>query len=98
MAYIARDIRDRIAEGDNCFRIEYLSDKRIRLIPAPDEVVEVGTDINKALLQPMEDSIAWLMNQMFNEITANPFMIDFDNLTGITATGVYNEALKRIEC
>lgn len=57
MAYTAKTITDRVAVGDNCFYIEYLSDGRIKLTPAPDSVEVVGTDINKALLQPIEDSL-----------------------------------------
>lgn len=54
MAYIAREIKDRVAIGDNCFYMEQLEDGRIMLTPAPDSVIEPGTDINKALLQPIE--------------------------------------------
>lgn len=35
---------------------------------------------------------------LFNDITTNPFLILFDNLDGITSTGVWNAALQRIEC
>lgn len=98
MAYISRDIKDRVAIGDDCFYMEQLGDGRVRLIPAPDTVVEVGTDINKALLQLMEDRIVWLMNSIFNDISANPFSIEFNTLDGLTITGVWNESLKRIEC
>lgn len=98
MAYIARDIKDRVAVGDDCFYVEQLGDGRVRLIPAPDSVSEVGTDINKALLQSMEDRIVWLMNSIFNNISANPFTIEFNTLDGLTVTGVWNESMKRIEC
>ena len=98
MAYISRDIKDRIAIGDDCFYMEQLPDGRVRLIPAPDIVVEAGTDVNKALLQSMEDRITWLMNSIFHNISANPFTIKFDSLDGLTVTGVWNESLKRIEC
>jgi len=98
MAYVAREIKDRVAIGDNCFYMEQLGDGRIMLIPAPDSVTEVGTDINKALLQPIEDNVVWLMNRVFNDITSNPFNIQFENLDGLTVTGVWNEDLKRIEC
>lgn len=98
MAYIARNIKDRIAIGDDCFYMEQLGDGRVRLTPAPTTVVEAGTDINKALLQLMEDRIVWLMNSIFNNITANPFSIDFDTLDGLTIDGVWNESLRRIEC
>lgn len=35
---------------------------------------------------------------LFNDITENPFLILFADLDGITATGVWNAALQRIEC
>lgn len=35
---------------------------------------------------------------LFNDITANPFLILFDDLDGVVATGVWNAALRRIEC
>ena len=55
MAYIARTIKDRIATGDDIFIVERLADGRVRLIPSPDSVAEEGTDINSALLQPLEN-------------------------------------------
>lgn len=98
MAYIARDIKDRIAIGDNCFLMETLSDGRIALYPLPDQVIEAGTDINKALLQPIEDRVVWLMNRLYDDITANPFSISLESLDGISATGIWSEELARIEC
>ena len=98
MAYISRDIKDRIAIGDDCFYMEQLGDGRVRLIPAPDTVIEAGTDINKALLQLMEDRIVWLMNSIFNDIYKNPFSIEFNTLDGLTVEGVWNVSLRRIEC
>ena len=55
MAYTPREIKDRVAVGDDIFIVEDLGNNRIRLIPAPTHVSEPGTPINKALLQPMED-------------------------------------------
>lgn len=98
MLYVARDIKDRIATGDDCFYIRELSDGRYQLIPAPENVIQVGTDINKGLLQVMEDRIVWLMNLMFDDITANPFNITFDTLDGLTVSGVWNVTNGRIEC
>ena len=98
MAYTSRDIKDRIAIGDDCFYMEQLGDGRVRLTPAPDTVVEAGTDINKALLQLMEDRIVWLMNSIFNNISANPFTMEFNTLDGLTVEGVWHESLRRIEC
>lgn len=98
MAYIARTIKDRVAVGDDCFYMEQLSDGRVRLIPAPDSVAESGTDINKSLLQLIEDRVVLLMNRVFDDITANPFNITFSSLDGVSATGVWSEELSRIEC
>lgn len=98
MTYVSREIKDRVATGDNCFYMETLADGRIRLTPAPDSVTEAGTDINKALLQPIEDRVVWLMNRVFDDITSNPFMMSFGDLAGITVTGVWNTSLSRIEC
>lgn len=98
MVYTSRDIKDRVALGDNKYYMEQLGDGRIMLTPAPDSVVEVGTDINRELLQLMEDRIVLLMNRVFTDITANPFIMTFTSLTGLTVEGVWNESAGRIEC
>ena len=98
MAYLAREIKDRVAVGDDLFYIEPVGDGRYRLVPAPDSVSEVGTDINKALLQLMEDRIVLLMNTLFNNISSNPFAVTFESLDGMTVSGVWNVDHGRIEC
>lgn len=98
MAYISREITDRVAIGDDCFYIEDVGDGRKRLVPAPDSVTTSGTDINKELLQLIEDRVVWLMNTMFNDISANPFEFTFDSLDGLAVTGVWNTSSNRIEC
>jgi hypothetical protein len=98
MVYTSRDIKDRVALGDNKYYMEQLSDGRIMLTPAPDSVVEVGTDINKELLQLMEDRIVLLMNRVFNDLVANPFIMNFVTLDGLTVNGVWNESASRLEC
>lgn len=98
MVYKSRDIKDRIAIGDNKYYMTQLADGRIMLTPAPDSVVEVGTDINKELLQLMEDRIVLLMNRVFNDVTGNPFIIKFTSLDGLTVQGVWNESASRLEC
>lgn len=98
MAYVAREIKDRVAVGDNCFYLEEIGDGRVRLIPAPNSITEAGTDINKALLQPIEDRVVWLMNRIFDDITSNPFVMAFNDLNGLSVTGVWNEAQSRVEC
>ena len=98
MAYTARTIKDRVAVGDDCFYMEHLADGRVRLIPAPDSVSEPGTDINKSLLQLIEDRVVMLMNRVLDDITANPFNITFSSLNGLDVTGVWNSSQARIEC
>ena len=98
MAYISREIKDRIAIGDDCFYMEQLSDGRVRLTPAPDNVIEPGTDINKALLQLIEDRVVMLMNRLFDDIVANPFNITFNTLDGVSVNGIWNTQSNRIEC
>ena len=98
MVYTSRDIKDRVALGDNKYYMEQLGDGRIMLTPAPDSVVEVGTDINKELLQLMEDRIVLLMNRVFSNITGNPFIMKLTSLDGLEVEGVWNESAGRIEC
>lgn len=98
MIYVSRDIKDRVALGDNKYYMETLSDGRVVLTPAPDVVVESGTDINKELLQLMEDRIVLLMNRVFNGLTANPFIIKFTSVGEFSGNGVWNESAARVEC
>lgn len=98
MAYTARTIKDRVAVGDDCFYMEQLADGRVRLIPAPDSVSEVGTDINKALLQLIEDRVVMLMNRVLDDISTNPFVYTFKSLDGLDVTGVWNSTAGRMEC
>ena len=100
MVYTSRDIKDRIALGDNKYYMTQLDDGtgRIMLTPAPDSVVEKGTDINRELLQLMEDRIVLLMNRVFTDISANPFIMKFTSLEGLSVEGVWNASASRIEC
>ena len=70
MAYTPREIKDRVAVGDDIFIVEDLGDNRIKLIPAPTHVSEPGTPINKALLQPIEDYLATGVVPVERTITA----------------------------
>ena len=98
MIYTSREIKDRVALGDNKYRMRQLGDGRIELIPDPDQVIEPGTDINKALLQDMEDKITLILNTLFLGVSANPFIIRFTSLDGLTVEGVWNESASRLEC
>lgn len=50
------------------------------------------------LIQTNTARIELIEAVLFNEITTNPFLILFDDLDGITSTGVWNATLQRIEC
>jgi hypothetical protein len=64
MAYTPREIKDRVAVGDDIFQVEDLGNNRIRLIPAPTHVSEPGTLVNKALLQPIEDALGAITQKL----------------------------------
>lgn len=64
MIHEPRDIKDRVAVGDDIFIIEELEGGRVRLIPDPTHVLEVGTPINKALLQPIEDALGEITRKL----------------------------------
>lgn len=96
--YISRDIKDRVAIGDNKYYMEQLADGKVLLTPAPDTVIEEGTPINRELLQMMEDRIVMLMNRVFGDLTDNPFLITFTSVANVTANGVWNTSAGRIEC
>ena len=55
--YIAPEIKDRVAVGDDLYTITDSGGKK-KLTPSPTEVAEPGTEINKALLQPIADALA----------------------------------------
>lgn len=90
MEYTKRNILDRIAVGDDCFRMDKLSDGRYRLTPAPDSVVEEGTNIDRNLLQPMEDAIEWLVK---NAATSQTFTATIP-ISGWTNVSPYSVQIK----
>lgn len=98
MAYVSRNIEDRIAKGDDIFILEQLDDNRYRLVPSPDEVITEGSIINKALLQPIEDRVVWLMNRFFDPVTTNIFRVEFDTLDGVKVEGVWDKEERNIKC
>lgn len=67
------------------------------------ETIQAILDENAAgnllnLINALQDRVKLIENVLFNDITANPFLIVFDNLDGIITSGVWNEELQRIEC
>ena len=81
MAYTPREIKDRVAVGDDIFQVEDLGDNRIRLIPTPTHVSEPGTPVNKALLQPIEDYLATGVVPVERTITAGDGLIGGGDLS-----------------
>jgi len=54
---------------------------------------------NAGHLADIDGRISLIEDSLFNGITTNPFLISFDNLTGIVLTyGVWNTIFNRIEC
>ena len=64
MIHEPRNIKDRVAVGDDIFIIEELDEGRVRLIPDPTHILEAGTPIDKALLQPIEDALGAITQKL----------------------------------
>ena len=63
------------------------------------EVLDENTAANLMNITNALDARVDLIEAViFNDITENPFLILFDDLSGVSSTGVWNEALQRIEC
>lgn len=71
MAYKAPNFIDRAAVGDNKYKMEQLPDGRVILTPAPDSVAAAGTDINKAIMQPLADAVEALDTEVYVNIPAD---------------------------
>ena len=89
MSYEARDIKDRIAVGDDCFQLEKLNDGRYRLIPAPDSIIEEGTNVDKALLQPIENELERLSKAEVKITVANEVTPDGTDPVSGAAVAAY---------
>lgn len=50
------------------------------------------------LINALTIRVTLLEGVIFNDIDTNPYLIRFDNLNGISANGVWNESLQRLEC
>lgn len=63
------------------------------------EVLDENTAANLMNITNALDARVDLIEAViFNDISENPFLILFDDLSGVSSTGVWNEALQRIEC
>jgi hypothetical protein len=51
-----------------------------------------------SLVTNLTDRVTLIEAVLFNDIKANPFIIQFDNLNGVEITGIWNADLQRIEC
>lgn len=65
---MAIEIKDRVAVGDNKYTMRTLSDGRVELTPSPDSVQEPGTPLNRALLQPIVDSVHNVLMNTFDYV------------------------------
>lgn len=64
MPYQAPEIVDRAALGDDKYIVTELADGRKQLTPSPDSVSEPGTEINKALLDPLFQAVERMDNTL----------------------------------
>lgn len=64
-----------------------------------EEILDENTAGNLLnLINGLDSRVTMLEAVIFNDITTNPFLILFENLDGVTTTGVWNKSLHRIEC
>ena len=88
MSYIPRQILDRVASDDDLFELRRVgTSTTYQLIPQPTAVAEPGTDINKALLQPLEDSMADFKNQA---LPVNGATSELENIEIVAGSVVNN--------
>lgn len=109
MEYIARTIKDRIATDDNQYQMTTMPNGLVKLTPNPTSVTEVGTVVNKGLLQPIEDGVTLLLNRSsmfggFDDSTtvfsSDKIIVENDRFKKITifnADGSITEEIRRIE-
>lgn len=57
MAFVKRDVKDRVVEHPRRYRLIQVEPGIFDLEPITGEVIELGTPINKAYLQPIEEAI-----------------------------------------
>lgn len=63
-----------------------------------NEALQAVISLNEAVTQNTS-KISTLWDAVFSDITTNPFMINFSDLSGITlTTGIWNASLQRLEC
>ena len=67
MAYVAREIKDRVALGDDCFTWKELEDGRFLFTP-PQTVMEPGTGHQQEPVNPLRIGWFGLMNRVFDDI------------------------------
>ena len=94
--FMAQTIKDRVAVGDDCFRLEQLTDGRTKITPSPDSVTEEGTDLNKALLQPIVDSLEALSTNIDCGEFANFSLsqTSWEKINEISRLGLASECFK----
>ncbi len=60
--------------------------------------VRTWSEQTAADLEALIARVDMLQYQYHTKITANPFLITFDTLDNVTATGIWNSTKERIEC
>ncbi|MDR2044153.1 MAG: hypothetical protein LBQ15_07260 [Clostridium sp.] len=70
-----------------------------------DEAVQTALDAlalaqnNEGDITDLGGRVLHIEDSLFNGITANPFTINFDSLTGLLVThGIWNQTARRVEC
>lgn len=69
MAFVKRDIKDRVVQFPRRYQLVEVSSGTYDLIPVPGTVIEAGTPINKELLQRYEDGLHELNENYFGDYT-----------------------------
>lgn len=71
-------------------------------LPEANEALrEAEADAAEALsaIAGLESRVSRVEDGLFNNITGNPFLVQFDSLDGVVMTkGIWNAARNRIEC
>ncbi len=85
MSYVVPEIKDVLIYGRNKFDLINLADGRVELIPHPDNVVEIGTPINRALLRQMAQGIK--NNETLINNTATNLSEEIEEKAGVFSLG-----------
>lgn len=74
------------------------TDDQIDAKIAAHNIAEAAHPNIRVTLAALDARIKMLEDFLYNDITGNPHSITFASLEGLIVTGVWNEALARLEC